>query len=335
MKKPLVVMLICGPLTLVLLGLLAVHDKLPVPVITEHVLPHAAVGIFITFLVALVAWLIGEYLERFDPVIEKAFERISADMRQGIEGSLIKMNTTIADGFNSVASALAKEVRGVSESWRKGLSDTHVQQDLLATVNSPQVKRLIAAGQINEAIAKLDDILVKDQAQLREQIAVLLLSANEKDWVKAVEILDQNEDVQEPKFFLTLAYRFWSVKKLEDAIKLGEKGLSLVEEKDSLLRSRFENSLAYYYADAESPDKETTARHYAEAAVKSRPGEPGPLDTLGFVLISYGKTREEILKGVEYCNEALRLGGGFELYTKHIVRANSRLQSRNDRNAPQ
>jgi hypothetical protein len=326
MKKPLVVMLICGPLTLLLVILLALKDRLPFPEVCEHVLPHATVGIFITFLAALIAWFVGENLERFDPLIETVFERLSKDIREGIEGSLLKMNTTIADGFGRVASGLAQEFRGVSEAWTKGLSDTHVQQNLLDSVQSPTVKKLIRAGEISKAIAQLDEILVKDQSERREQIAVLLLSANEKDWASAVEIMDRHEDVREPRFFLTLAYRFWSVKQLEQSIRLAEQGLALVGTKDPMLISRFENSLAYYYADARKEDREDAATRYAEAAVKARPGESGPLDTLGFVKITYSRTREGILEGVDLCNRAMKMGGDFDLYTKHVARASQRLE---------
>jgi hypothetical protein len=88
---------------------------------------------------------------------------------------------------------------------------------------------------------------------------------------------------------------------------------------------RFQNSLAYYYADTDMPDKESLALKYAESAVSSRPDEPGPLDTLGFIKITYGKTKEEILDGVKLCTQAFERGTRLELYTKHIEKANTRL----------
>jgi hypothetical protein len=227
----------------------------------------------------------------------------------------------------NISTELSSPALAVSEFWKKGLSDPRVQRDLLEIVQSPGVRKLVVSGQINEAVAKVRDIRAENRVERREQIAVLLLSAEAKDWAKAVDIVEQNEDVREPKFFLTLAYRFWSARQLNRAIELGEKGQTLISDKDSALAPWFENSLAYYYADAERPDKEDVARRYAENGVKSRPGDPGPLDTLGFVTITYGKTKKEILQGVEYCNEARKLGGDFEMYGKHVARATERLRA--------
>ena len=108
------------------------------------------------------------------------------------------------------------------------------------------------------------------------------------------------------------------------SIALAERGMKLVKGNTKLL-SRFQNSLAYYYADSDIPGRALLALEYAEGAVKARPNEASPMDTLGFVKISYGKTKEEILEGVKLCTQAYELGTRFELYAKNIAKANNRL----------
>jgi hypothetical protein len=235
------------------------------------------------------------------------------------------LGATINAGFASLAAAVASEVRLFPESWKE-LSDANVVKDLVATVKSTEVKKLLSEGRIEKAIAALDDVYVKDQTKVEEELAVLLLSKEEKDWLKALNILTERK-IEEPKYFLTLAYRFWSASRIERAIEIGETGLALAAEKDPTLTSKFKNSLAYYYADGGAPQHEKLAREYAAEARQERPDNAGTLDTEGYVEITYGKTPEEVLRGVSICDEARKRGVPFAAYAKHIAKANRRLET--------
>src|SRR5258708_19272681 len=89
---------------------------------------------------------------------------------------------------------------------------------------------------------------------------------------------------------MTRAYRLWSVDKIDRAIEIGERGMRLAmtnKNNDPEILSKFQNSLAYYYADAQKTDREKLAREYAEAAYKTRK-DSGPADTYAYVLITFG-----------------------------------------------
>ncbi len=318
----------------------------------EHVQPEVTTAVSVIFLAALFSWFLGEQVEtmfrhirgdlrekaeRFKPTLETNLQKISQDIRGGIENSMLPLNNTIATGLNGIATALAE---AFSDSFKdfslKGVSNDRVRQGLISSMQSEEVRELAAAGEIRRAVTQLNQIeentgLPPEQVKLlHDRIALLILSHEITDWLEALVLLIQNKELQSPNYYITLAYNFWSVKLLDRAIELAERGLALAREvKDEKPIARFENSLAYYYADAEKGEKEELARKYAEEAVRRRPDEAAPLDTLGFVKITFGKMPEEILDGVKDCSKALELGNDFELYAKHIARANVRLKQLN------
>ena len=252
---------------------------------------------------------------------------VAESIRDGIQQSLDTLRETISVGFGGLANSLALEVRLFPEKW-KGLSDANVITDLLSTVKSPEVKQLLSEGKVEGAIAALDHIYIRDQTRTDEELAVLLLSKDEKDWNKALSIITE-QDIREPKYFLTLAYRFWSAGQLPRAIEMGEKGLRWAKENDPAMVPKFTNSLAYYYADGDKPEHEAIARQYAREARVAQPDEIKAMDTEAFVLVSYGKTREEILQGVKLAEQARDNSGviPFEAFAKTITKANRRIQT--------
>ena len=88
---------------------------------------------------------------------------------------------------------------------------------------------------------------------------------------------------------------------------------------------RAKNSLAYYLAETDDVAYEKMARQYVSEAGKLRQTS-AVLDTEGYVKITYGKTRQEILDGVGVCEHARRMGAPFEAYAKNINKANKRLE---------
>jgi hypothetical protein len=324
-KTPIIVIFASAALLLILKVVFVYRAFLPNPELIGELFPEVRLLALVAFAAGLGGLLLHHNIQDFHPIVRDSFVTISKDLRKGIENSLGTMNATMAEGFTTMATAFAKEVKGASEKIWEGFSDVRVKEQLISTIQNPRLRKLAKEQRIQEAIADTDDSYMKDQAERQQKISLLLLSNEEKDWSAALEMLDKEESLQKPEHFLTLAFRFWSIKRVDISVTLAERGLKLVKADNTVLISRFQNSLAYYYADAEMPGKESLALEYAEAAVKRRPDEASPLDTLGFVKITYGKTRNDVLEGVKLCTRAFEQGTRFELYAKHVGRANSRL----------
>lgn len=325
MKTPISTILASASLLLIAKVILVYRASFPNPGLIDELFPEIRILALVGFAVGLAGVLLHHNMKEFHPLIKAAFGEISKDLRDGTENSLATMNSTMAKGFDSMASAFAKEFKGASEKIWEGFSDVRVREQLIATIQNPELRKLVKEQKIQEAIANAEESYLKDQAERQQKISLLLLSNEEKNWHTALEMLDKDESLQKADYFLTLAFRFWSIKRIDISITLAERGLQLVADDDNVRLSRFHNSLAYYYADADMPEKATIALEYAQDAVKLRPNEASPLDTLGFVKITYGKTREEILEGVELCTRAFSRGTKFELYAKNIAKANNRL----------
>jgi hypothetical protein len=325
LKNPWVVV---GLSSVVILAItLADSIKEQLPPLIAPLLPEVRTLALVAFTVAVAALFIEHYLEdAFGPLVKDGFSEISHDIRAGVEGSLGKTNQIIETGFDDVAEALAKEFHDASLGLLKGFSDQTVLQKLLDVIQNPAVKKLVAENRVPDAVALIQQDPARDAAALQQAVSVLVVSQDEARWREAVEILEKNEAARKPNFYLSLAFRFWSVGKLADAIALAEKGLTMVQQIPDEL-ARFQNSLAYYYADADQLDKEQLARKYAEDAVRSRPKEPRPLDTLGYVKIVFAKDAAEIKEGAELCTSAWRAGTSFKFFAKHIERANAKLDA--------
>jgi hypothetical protein len=126
---------------------------------------------------------------------------------------------------------------------------------------------------------------------------------------------------------------------LGPAIESAEKGLKLAIAKDlpprvaanrpdlAELESALKSSLAYYYADVGTADYEERARRYAAESLASPSYEREKLDTHGFVLIVYGKDKDEILRGLKMCRDAWDRGLPIESYHRHFEKAYARLKA--------
>lgn len=324
MKTPLIVIFASAALLLVLKVAFVYRASFPDSELITELLPEVRLLALMAFAAGLAGLLIHHNIKDFQPLVRDAFTALSKDLRDGTESSLKTMNSTMADGFNSMATAFAREFKGASEKIWEGFSDIRVKEHLISTIQNPQLRKLVKEQRIQEAIANTEESYLRDQAERQQKISLLLLSNDEKNWNTALQMLDEDEGLQKADYFLTLAFRFWSIKRVEISIDLAERGMKLVKD-DAKLLSRFQNSLAYYYADSDISEKASVALEYAEQAVKARPSEASPMDTLGFVKISYGKTKEEVLEGLKLCIRAYELGARFELYEKDVAKANNRL----------
>jgi len=188
------------------------------------------------------------------------------------------------------------------------------------------VKELVSSGKIDEAVAKIVKEEKRDTIKEKEEIAALLHSSEPKKWDLAARILDEFPDSREARFYQALAYLYWGVSQFNRAIEIAEKGLEYASKvEDRKISETLQNSLAYYYADGDRNDKEIEARQYASAALKTE--SDAALDTYGFVLICFGKTTEEVLKGVDFCKQALEKGAPFKFFSKHVQKAEARLKA--------
>lgn len=198
-------------------------------------------------------------------------------------------------------------------------------QEASSLVTSLALHQQFKEGNIDKArmeIEKLDkeDITV-------EHLAVLILCKDEKDWMTAWDEIYKRENLREPWLFTALAYRFWFVGKADMAAHIAEEGLNRVSPDNEEFIYKFKNSLAYYYAELAKPENKEDALRYSREAMEQRK-DAQPIDTRGYVLISYGENPDEILEGVGLCEDARRKEGiaSFPIYYKNISRAFNRLK---------
>jgi len=220
-----------------------------------------------------------------------------------------------------------KEGYGPSFEGREEESQVeHILKEAGSLIENEERRAQVESGRLTEARLGVEK-LGREHVAAIEYLTLLGLSSSETDWLSSwKEVLEG--DIIEPKIFILLAFRFWSVGKTEFAICVAQEGLKRAEERkadDKASILRFKNSLAYYYAELKRPEDEEKAREFSRDAYEGREDER-PIDTRGYVLISYGKNVKEILEGVELCEEARRRGIPFSLYHKHIDRAFEKLK---------
>jgi len=297
----------------------------PLKAYIEHLLPHAILVASAILVGAILVMIVVEALEHnLVPLVREGTSDLAEHLQTAIKAPVDKVGETLKGGFAVIASSLAAEVQRFPEAW-KSLNDSQVRADLIDRVKTPKARQLAEEGRFQDAIGALDK-LVDDHSKVEEEIALSVLSADQKDWAHALDLIEQNA-IRNPSFLITLAHRFWSVGGIDRAIALGKDALAMaIESRDETLISKAKNSLAYYLTETGDPAYEKTARQYAAEARQARPGS-ATVDTEGFVKITYGKSKEEVLEGVNLCERARRMGAPFEAYVKHITKAKERLEA--------
>lgn len=193
----------------------------------------------------------------------------------------------------------------------------------------------LSEGNTGVAIAILSKLAESDQKYNTQLLSVLVLSKDPEDWRRAETILTKFGG---PEHYIRLSFAYWTNKEFDKAISLLETGHTLAQEgktpKDREFIEKARNNLAYFYADAMRHDKADIAIKMTEEALalaKQKDGENSmehvkTLDTLGYVKISLGQRKEIIEEGIEYCENARRLGAPLDFYVKHLSRALDRLR---------
>jgi len=89
------------------------------------------------------------------------------------------------------------------------------------------------------------------------------------------------------------------------AVEEAEKALQYGESSgDEKLINDAKENIAYFIAEFEQVNRETLARNYSEEVYKVDPSAEN-LETKGYVQITFGKSPEEVLKGLKLCKQAL------------------------------
>src|SRR5664279_1565757 len=196
-----------------------------------------------------------------------------------------------------------------------------------------QVKELLAKNRVRDAIEKARPLAQEDAKYNAALLDALCFSTREEDWQEAEELL---KTYGECRHYRRLAFDYWSKGHTAEAIALAEDGLTIAlnTPSDWLELARSQNSLAYYYAEAEVHEKAPEATRLIGAAIKAIKGKDAQLEasflaTRGFVRIVFGKTEAEVMSGLHDCERGRYTGARRDLYFHHSKRAHARLISMN------
>lgn len=139
------------------------------------------------------------------------------------------------------------------------------------------------------------------------------------------ELKRQNPD--DPFAYVEIGVMYHSLGKIKEAIEETEEALKKSEKsnlEDHIVLSKA--NLAYYYADTGLTTVKDKAIEYANLAMEANPGMVAYKDTLGFVKIVFGESKEDIEEGMSLCEEVRKAGGPLEYYQKHLEIAIQRLK---------
>lgn len=202
-----------------------------------------------------------------------------------------------------------------------------------------EAEKLVKDGDYQEAVAILEQLSKQDTKYIANLITTLVFSPEPEHWLHAENLLSESPEFAEPIHFIRLAYKEWLRSNCQATLRLGERALETLNNKskpvDEGIELRAINSLAYYYADCNSQSNAEKALSYANEAVKRTVHKKDTSDhyrlayarrlaTLGYVKITFGKTKKDIEEGIHDCEEGRRLGSSEELYFRHLARAQSR-----------
>jgi len=273
------------------------------PAIMQLLHDSAQVAFYVAVGAVLVGLMVGAIGKRLAPVIRDSLSELSRDLAR-------QVGIGIREGFGILRTAVSNLTPVYSQTF---------EQIRKTAENSLEPRE-------ENEIAKL--LLSNDKGDL-ERAAVILARR---------QIADSNY-VRTIKNYTTLAYKFWSIGLPTPAIDSAQKGLDLAataakaqgvvanSQKLPELESALKNGLAYYYAETGKAEFEDLARQYAAESLASQPQKWEMMDTQGFVWIVYGKTKEEVKKGLKMCGDAWALGLPDEAYHRDSERAFARLKA--------
>jgi tetratricopeptide (TPR) repeat protein len=248
----------------------------------------------------------------------------------------------LKEGFDKIREAIASALqeRGIIIQGQPIMEKEHGNELEEALGKDPEMdpglnkaKNLIIEGQSEKAIEVLEKLVAQKPDYKPHLASVLLSSPKSEDWNRARTLLSSG--IGSPRNYLRLAYNYWTKGDLSNAIAILESGLRQVEQKQMIATpdelDRLRNSLAYYYADANLLDKGEEALRFSEEVVAHRipQGESKSLGlalaTRGYVKITFGNNRDQIIEGIKDCEDGRRMGASEDLFFKNLARAQGRL----------
>jgi len=131
---------------------------------------------------------------------------------------------------------------------------------------------------------------------------------------KAIELKPNN-----PKHYRLLGYVYYWFNDPNKAIERTVKALGLAQE-DEKEAIACKNNLAFYYAQRGKKEDKEIALGYAEQACEMEKSDVH-LDTLGYVKMKFGETREEIEEAIEILEQSTQLQPNHPDYTAHVQEA--------------
>ncbi len=242
-------------------------------------------------------------------VLERTLKEGGSDLRETIGSELGATGNKVATGLGNLTTVVQDALLKMRFTVELKTDDQSLKQsddEVAKTVTDQSAVLLAREGKAVDAIAKINAETTDPKAKVAQQVAVLILSNHESDWERAAELLERGEAANTDSFH-RLSFKFWSVGKVDLAIKLAEQGLALAGKSphSETVALELKNNLAYFYADANRVDKKDLAFQYIHGARQQWPLNAEIYETEACVKIAFGD-KEEALNGVRQCMEAAR-----------------------------
>ncbi len=256
----------------ILIGAIAETTDLGLPPFVSFVLHE--IGEAGKFGLAVLAgvYVLREVMEKQLKEAGKTLGETLGKVATNVDGGLTTLNGNVVAGLRELKFDIH-----LGRSWSPAEADQALRQKIAETVPSRD----------------------SAQAQAEKEIGEALLSTDPERWKKAEELLPR---LNSQEYYLRLAYKFWSVNRLDEAIQLAEKGLAAAPNAPGI-SAQLKNTLAYFYAEKGAVDKKAQAFQYIREAREEFPTNVDFLETDGCVKIAFG-TKEEAREGLKMCSRA-------------------------------
>jgi tetratricopeptide (TPR) repeat protein len=258
--------------------------------------------------------------------IEGGFKTIEGSFKS-IEGHFYTTGKVVETGFLQLSDTLGRTILQLKViEFKRDWSAEQEDEELAETV--PQSAASLAReGKIDEAKSKIESKSADADpaAKAEKELVLLLLSHRTTDWEEAAARLLRG-DVLDPSYHMRLSYKFWTIHRFDEAIKIAEVGLELSRSNVDMdfVTPRLENNLAYFYAEGNRTEKAENAFQYIQDARRQMPLNVELLETEGCVKIAFSPTQNEALDGLSQLAEAGKAKGDMSTLQKWLERYNAR-----------
>jgi tetratricopeptide (TPR) repeat protein len=134
-------------------------------------------------------------------------------------------------------------------------------------------------------------------------------------------------DPENPKALLYVGYVFWWYNEVERAIEKTKVALELATiQENKKIQVYSKANLAYYYANLEKWEEAETALQYAHEAYDFEKS-PARVDTLGYVIMKFAKTKKDLEEAENKFKEALNMKG---VRREYVLQNLSELQKKQE-----